>query len=164
MASEESLEGRRLLNPAFVGALLVRAAQGFQREAQDGLPYIYAYLILPLVLHPETRERLPNAVVTRLPTWAERNGDLAALISRRVGDFATATKEGLFLVASAGLARISEQGRILALIKEKSLLDFEKSSSSEEVSACFHKAHFVGRWLATSGTAATVIAVLGVEI
>jgi Family of unknown function (DUF6521) len=164
MASDLSPENRRLLNPAFAGALIVRASQGFEREAKGGMPYVYAYLILPLVLHPETRERLPNAIVTRLPTWAERNGDLIPSVSRRAGDFAPATKDGIFLVTTTGLATINDKGRIAPTTKEKGFVEFEKVSASHEVASCFHKAQFVGRWLATSGTAPTVMTVLGVEL
>jgi hypothetical protein len=164
MPLEHSLESRRLLNPAFVGGLLVRASHGFIRETSGGLPYIYAYLVLPLVLHPETRERLPNAVVTRLPTWAERNGDLTPLVSKRAGDLASATRDAIFLITTTGLASLDDSIRIVPQLAERPLVNFERNSTSAEVSACFHKAHFVGRWLATSGTAATVMTVLGVKL
>ncbi len=164
MAVELSLENRRLLNPAFAGGLVIRASHGYRREARIGLPYIYAYLVLPLVLHPETRERLPSAVVTRLPTWAERNGDLPPLITKHAGDLASATRDGIFLVTSTGLAGLDDGGRIVPELSERALLNFENASPSAEVRACFHKAYFVGRWLATSGTAATVMTVLGVKL
>ena len=79
-----SLEERRLLNPAYCGLLVAAAAVGHEREVHRGLPYIYAYLVLPLVLHPETRERLPNSVATKLVTWTERNSELVAGIPRRM--------------------------------------------------------------------------------
>jgi hypothetical protein len=47
MSVRESPEDRRLLNPAFAGALVVRASQGFWKEARRGLPYIYAYWPAP---------------------------------------------------------------------------------------------------------------------
>src|SRR5438552_2048142 len=106
MAVEVSLENRRLLNPAFTGLMLVRAAQGFFREAKVGFPYIYSYLILPLVLHPETRERLPQTVITRLPSWAERNDELLALLPRRLANLAPATREAIFLMSTTGLIRL----------------------------------------------------------
>ncbi|HET6247354.1 MAG TPA: three component ABC system middle component [Tepidisphaeraceae bacterium] len=164
MVAEVSLENRRLLNPAFTGGLLVRAAYGYRREAHTDLPYIYAYLILPLVLHTQTRERLPNAVVTRLPTWAERNGDLTALISKRAGEFALATRDAIFLITTTGLAGLDDRAKIIPLLPERKLLNFEKGTISPEVTACFHKANFVGRWLATSGTVPTVMTVLGVQL
>jgi Family of unknown function (DUF6521) len=164
MASDTSLENRRLLNPAFAGLMLIRTAQGYYKEAKIGLPYIFSYLVLPLVLHPETRDRLPQAVVTRLPSWAERNGELTALIPRRVGDFAPATREAIFLAATTGLVTLGDSGEIVSVVNEKPLIDFGKNSASAEVAACLHKAHFVGRWLATSGTSVTVLTVLGVQM
>jgi hypothetical protein len=164
MASDLSLENRRLLNPAFAGLVLIRAVIGFHREAKVGFPYIYSYLVVPLVLHPETRERLPQAIVTRLPTWAERNGELTALLPRRVADLAPATQEALFLAATTNLIAFGQEGKILASLSEKALATFEKQNPSAEVDACLRKANFVGRWLATSGTAPTVLTVLGVKI
>jgi hypothetical protein len=164
MSSEISLENRRLLNPAFAGLVLIRAINGFFREAKIGFPYIYSYLILPLVLHPETRERLPQAIVTRLPSWAERNSELTALLPRRVADLAPATREALFLATTTGLITLGKSAELMSTVTEKVLTGFEKNSSSGEVGACLHKANFVGRWLATSGTSATVLTVLGVQI
>ncbi|MGX4806899.1 three component ABC system middle component [Bradyrhizobium guangdongense] len=164
MDSDLSLESRRLLNPAFAGLILIRAVIGFHREAKNGFPFIYSYLVLPLVLHPETRERLPQAIVTRLPTWAERNGELTARLPRRVADLAPATREALFLAATTNLIALGRGATISASIPEKTLSAFEKNNPSDEVAACLSKANFVGRWLATSGTVPTVLTVLGVQI
>ena len=102
--------------------------------------------------------------VTRLPSWTERNGDVTTLLPRRVADFAPATRDAIFLVATAGLANLGALGEVVSTANEKLLIKFEKDSASAEVSACLHKAYFVGRWLATSGTTATVMTVLGVKI
>jgi hypothetical protein len=164
MAIDTSLENRRLLNPAFAGLILIRAVNGFYREAKSGFPYIYSYLVLPLVLHPETRERLPQAIVTRLPSWTERNSEITALLPRRVADLAPATREALFLAATTELITLGKSAEITSAVTEKALSNFEKNSASTEVEACLNKANFVGRWLATSGTSATVLTVLGVQI
>src|SRR4051812_392663 len=107
-----SLEGRRLLNPAFAGILLLRTAQGFIKEAKSDFLFVYLYLVLPLVLHPETRERLPHTIVTKLVTWAERNGDLVAMLPRRVSELTEATREGIFAVSTNGLATLEGAGQI----------------------------------------------------
>jgi hypothetical protein len=164
MAANISLENRRLLNPAFAGLVLIRAVNGFNRETKSGFPYIYSYLVLPLVLHPETRERLPQAITTRLPSWAERNSEITALLPRRVADLAPATREALFLAATTQLITLGASAEITSAVAEKTLSNFEKNSASTEVEACLNKANFVGRWLATSGTSATVLTVLGVQI
>jgi hypothetical protein len=164
MGPQISLEDRRLLNPAFAGALVLRTSQGFRKEAKRGLPFIYAYLVLPLVLHPETRQRLPHAVVTKLPSWAERNSDLVAPLPHRIGELAPATREGLFVISSAGLAELGVGGSIEPALNEKTLTDFEKHAGASEVADCVKKAGFVGRWLATSGTVPTVLTILGIRL
>jgi hypothetical protein len=164
MTLPASLESRRLLNPGFTGALLVRAAHGFKKEAGTALPFIYAHLVLPLVLHPETRERLPNSVVTKLLTWTERNGDVIAPLPNRIVELAHATREAVFLITTTGMANLGDAGEIDPALAEKALASFAKSSGSNEVLECFNKANFVGRWLGTSGTIPTVLTVLGVNL
>jgi hypothetical protein len=136
MDGMESLEGRRLLNPAFTGVLLLRAAQGFVKEAESDLPFIYSYLVLPLVLHPETRERLPQAIVTRLATWAERNGDLVTILPRRVGELAQATREGIFAISTNGLVTLGGKGELRPAITQKIQVAFERQIGSAEVIEC----------------------------
>lgn len=159
-----TMEERRLLNPAFSGVLIARAVAGYQSESQKGLPFLYSYLILPLVLHSETRNRLPSTVVTRLINWTERNTELTTHFSRRMADLALATKEGLLLITTTGLAHIVDEARIVLVATDKTFANFEKATPSDEVSSCCKKAHFVGRWLASSGTAPTVLTALGVRL
>lgn len=164
MALDISLENRRLLNPAFSGALIVRAVQGYCREAKSAFPYIYSYLVLPFVLHPETRDRLPQAIVTRLPSWTERNSEVTVLFPRRVAELAPATREAIFLTATTGLITLGRSAELTSAITDRLLVNFETQGASAEVASCVHKAYFVGRWLATSGTSSTVLTVLGVQL
>lgn len=159
-----NLEGRRLLNPAFCAALLARAAAGYQKDAEAPFPFLYAYLVLPLVLHPETREQLPNSVATRMITWVERNAGLMTQYPRRVADLAPASREGLKFGSMTGLLDFSDSGAIVAGFATKELAAYEKSSGSSEVAECLKKSTFVGRWLVDAGTVPTVLVSLGVRI
>jgi ABC-3C biological conflict system middle component len=159
-----TLEERRLLNPAFGAVLVARAAYGFMKEATSGLPFVYAYLLLPLLLHPETRGRLPISVVTKLVSWTERNGDLVAPVPHRVRELATVTRDSVFLASTAGIIALGTAAEIQAILTEKELLKFERASASVEIGECMRKAYFIGRWLATSGTVPTVMTALGVQL
>ena|ERR1700728_4705124 len=159
-----SLEERRLLNPAFASALVIRAVYGFTKETRSGLPFVYAYLVLPLLLHPDTRERLPQTVVTKLVTWTERNGDVVAPVPQRVRELAPATRESLLLASIAGLIDLDRTAEIQPVLAERELVRFERSSASPEITACMRKAYFLGRWLATAGTVPTVMTALGVQL
>jgi hypothetical protein len=164
MAVSENLESKRLLNPAFCAAVLAKAVAGYEKDSSGPLPFLYSYLVLPLVLHPETRERLPSTVATRLITWVERNAGLMTHYPRRVADLAPAAREGLRVGSMTGLFSLNDSGAILPGAASKALAIYEKSSGSSEVTDCLKKATFVGRWLVDAGTTPTVLVALGVRI
>ena len=105
MSDDRSLEARRLLNPAFCGALISAAAAAYEKEANTGMPYLYVFLVLPIVLHPDTRERLPRSAATRLVTWTERNGEVIAQVPKRMADLAPASRSGLLFASTCGAVR-----------------------------------------------------------
>ena len=57
----KNTEAANLFNPAFVGAVLLSAIVSYQKKKSAGLPYALAFLILPVVLHAETRASLMDA-------------------------------------------------------------------------------------------------------
>lgn len=160
----QSVEERRVLNPAFAGALIAQTAIGHETENGEGLPFVYAYLVLPLIMHPETRERIPASVVTRLLNWTERNPDIAVDFFKRLADLRHASREGLLLVTSTGVATVGERGQIKVVSAQKALEGAEKKNASNEVRDCLKRAKFLGRWLATSGAPAAVLTALGVRL
>lgn len=160
-----SLEDRRLLNPAFCGVLVAATAAGHEREVGRGLPYVYAFLVLPLVLHPETRERLPISVATKLVTWTERNGELVAQVPRRMADLAPASRAGLLFASIGGAITFGQAAAISSADGGKAISSYEKApSSTPEISQIVRRAVFLGPWFSGSGTQATVLAALGVTL
>lgn len=164
MSALESVESRRLLNGAFLGAILTTSADGFYRLSRNGLPFFYSYIVLALVLHAETRQRLPTTVATRLVTWTERNGDIVSLFPARVADLAPFTSRGILTAVQAKMAELSTQASLIPLVSDKDLAAFGKQSGSSEVAEILKKANFIGKWLAAAGTQATVATALGVRL
>ena len=72
--TNRSPEERALLNPSFFSLLFWHAATGHMAEGGAGLPFGTGFLVLPIVLHRETRESLPKMV-----TIAELQSEIAAL-------------------------------------------------------------------------------------
>jgi hypothetical protein len=66
---ERSIEERNLLNPGFCAMLLWHAALGYASELSVPMAIELSFLVLPFVLHRETRESLPSNIRTSLPTW-----------------------------------------------------------------------------------------------
>lgn len=166
MASESQIsrEDFRLLNPAFLAAILTRASHGYAKEASCKMPYVFAFLIPPMVLHLDVREKLPSSIVTRLISWGERNGDELSLFPRTVASTTPATKEGILFGVMSGMLELADKGTIHPNLKESYLVAYEKNCGSSEVSEIMRKSYFVGRWLASSGLPTTVLTSMGVTI
>jgi len=155
-------EVRALLSPSFCAVMIWQAAVGYRSESPDDLPFNCAFLVLPLVLHRETREALPRSTVTSLAVWIEDNPLLRALLPHYARELATFSREAILfggrhglltpspssVGASTGMAR-----RVATVLRQ----------TSEEVQQCTKKAEFVGKWFAKAGDAFTVMTVLGVR-
>lgn len=157
-----SPEERALLNPSFLSLLLWRAAAGHMAQGGAGLPLTSAFLVLPLVLHRETRESLPRTLATSIPVWLEDNPIVLARIAERTRALVPYTKEALLFAGVYGFLTISGE-TITADQTWKRRATANLNSSSDEVRACAKRAEFLGRWFARTGSAATVMALMGVR-
>jgi hypothetical protein len=155
--SRQSVDARALFNPAFVAALIARAADGHRRERDAPLPLALAYLIAPLVLHTPTREELPR-VNARLAKWADDHQLARAELRWRAPQLPAVTRRALrfglrhelILLVPAGI----EPGPALARLP---------APEGADAADCWKKAELLGRWLPRAGPPATVFALLGVR-
>ena len=72
--NERTREVAYLLNPAFCGRLLYAAIKEYERKTQHAFPFPLVYLVLPLVLHKQTRTRISSR--TQLLQWIQANQHL----------------------------------------------------------------------------------------
>lgn len=158
--ADQPLEEARLLNPAFLGALLWACAAGHAEEGNEGLPYPLAFVALPIVLHRATRAALPRDTRTSLPAWLVAHPRALVGFAERAGALVPATKGALLFAAGNGLFAVTDEG-IRAAPRPRSMTSFERGAT-EEVRECLKKARLVGRWFARAGSAATVMTLWGV--
>jgi len=157
-----SPEERGLLNPSFCAVLLWQAAQGHMADSNAALPFEAAFLVLAMVLHRETRESLPRGVATSLAVWLQEKSLAPSRIADRSRALVSFTKEALNFGGLHGLLLLSP-----GVVRPN--LDWEKKvtasikASSDEVRFCAKRAEFVGRWFSRTGSAATVMALIGVR-
>lgn len=155
-------EERALLNPSFFSLLVWHAASGHKAEGGVGLPFATSFLVLPLVLHRETRESLPKMVTTSLPVWLDENPLVQARLAERCRMLVPFTKEALMFGGVRGFLTISTDV-VSAAQSWKRKVTAELRTSSVEVRACAKKADFLGRWFARTGSPTTVMALMGVR-
>lgn len=157
---DQPREEARLLNPAFIAALLWASADGHGAEVGTGLPYPLSFIALPVVLHRPTRTTLPSTKRTSLAAWLSANPRALVGFSHRASALVTTVKGGLLFGCREGLFSMDDE-RIQAGPRPKSMASFERETT-DEVKDCLKRARFVGRWFAGAGQSGTVMALWGV--
>ena len=65
-----------LFNPAFCGQIIRIVVQSYNQNSNKKFPFALVFIILPILLHKETRERMPKSIRTYFLVWIEENGYL----------------------------------------------------------------------------------------
>jgi hypothetical protein len=163
--AERPTEVANLLNPAFVGVLLRKAVDGYTAEAEMGLPFELAFLVVPLCLHPATVSRLPaRAASTPLHTWLQReeNRDVLVSFGDRVSALVPFTREAIVFAGQRGVITFDDTGRLQA--GDGPLRGISTyPNTSDDIKQAVRRAEFVGRWFALAGTTTTIFSLLGVR-
>ena len=151
-----------LLNPAFSAINLTASLDGYVSVATTGMPFPMSFLVLPVVLHRPTRERLPTSTRTSMPAWLQEHAEARVSFFERVTSLRPHTREALHFGLRHGLLRTGEAGALRAApqpTRVKRMLD----KMTGEARECGLKARFVGKWLASTGSPATAMALWGIR-
>ena len=157
-----SLEERNLLNPGFCSTLLWHAAAGYVSERDTGMSIELSFLVLPFVLHRETRESLPRNITMSLPTWLTEYPFVRMRLGERASALRPFTREALVFGGSHSLLSLSAGG-VRANAEMKKRVNAGLTQTSDEVRSCAKRAEFLGKWLERAGGSATVMGLLGVR-
>jgi hypothetical protein len=155
-------EEANLLNPPFCSLLLLLATEHYQRASKSNMPYVYPFLLLPIVLHKATREGLPRTTLKSLSTWIEENPSFRALLPDNVRALRPFVQEALLYGLVHECLKIDEEGALSLGKKPRGLSGYE-TASSNEVRDCLKRAQFVGRWFASAGSVPTVMTLWGIR-
>lgn len=156
---ERPIEEARLLNPAFGALLISRSVDGYVNRAKSNMPLIYAFLIMPLVLHEGTRGRLPSQASASFITWTGQNADEVAVMPLRIRRLLPISREALLFAIGHGAMRL----RVGGLEIGDRRLSKSAKLGTQETDECLAKSALLGRWLAGAGTQATILATWGMR-
>jgi hypothetical protein len=163
---DRHVELANLMNPAFCGFLLLEAVRSYEKEANKGMPFSFAFLVLPLVLHKPTREAFPRRTTTTLLAWVQDQAQVRLDLPRHITSTATFSRESLRFLILRRLLDVEEDGTLRVgpgqLINTRGLQN-RVISETEEVADCVGRARFLGRWLALSPDESTVYNFLGIR-
>lgn len=155
---ERSPEVSYLLNPAFCAGILYRSILSYKKECQRDFPFVLSYLVLPIVLHKETRQKIKTT--THMQVWIQRNQELLIGYAKRSKSLVPITSEAIeFLLQNATISFNGDGIVITHPLKESKF----KNISDEEMKECFKKADAVGKWFARNGTVENIYQSWGVR-
>jgi hypothetical protein len=155
------LTGPSLFNPAFCTLLLAKTTAHYLKQSGQGLPYPFAFLILPIALHPATRNILPGTTNAVMLNWLTENAELLSDFPERASRMSQITKEAILFALTHEKLSLS-QGRIL-LGAHKYSTTAALSHSTDDSESCLRTAAFLGRWLTQNGTVASTLSSWGLR-
>lgn len=136
-----------LFNPAFCGEIIRATAKEYNKHTNTNFPYAFAFLVLPIVLHKATRERMPRSVRTYFFVWVEQNDDLFFDFSKRTRGMVKYTKEALSFLLIHNKIEISENAEILATNERVKKINKE---DYQEYNDILKRAEMLGNWLSST--------------
>ncbi|MBZ6380032.1 hypothetical protein B5C34_00035 [Pacificimonas flava] len=157
-------ETLRLLNPAFLATVIGHAATGYVEHRDHGLPFAFAFIVPPLVLHKDTRVVLPKMITSKLPDWAHKNSAELAFLPDHARELRSAVRSAILIGVHFDIIRFDERARMRASSKFNPKTARPELRKSDEVKEIMNKSRFVGRWLSVSGNQPTVLSILGIGI
>jgi hypothetical protein len=156
------VEEANLFNPAFCATLLATAADDFAKKAGRPLPFPLIFLILPIVLHRDTRMALPGSTLTSLLPWVQDNREQLVDFAQRVQRMRPITREATLFGVQHQILTLTAEGGVAVGLKRRSATEKRTGLFTDEARACVDRAGFMGRWLSSAGTTATIYAAWGV--
>jgi len=148
-----------LLNPAFCGRIIYHAIKTYEQETKRPMPFPLVYLILPLVLHRKTRERIKSA--TQMQIWIQRNPDILIGFADRTKNMVQITNEAVEFLMQSGIVTLTNNAELELAQLFKSLS--ASKYTNEEIKECISKSSNVAKWLAKAGTVETIYISWGVR-
>lgn len=148
-----------LLNPAFCGRLLYSTISTYCTKTQHGFPFPLVYLVLPLVLHKETREKINSQ--KRLHVWAQQYPQLLLDFPRRASELIPITNEAIELLLQTGEIILTSNAEFEISIRGNNLTTNKYVDA--EIKDCLRKCEHIARWFANAGRVENTYIALGVR-
>lgn len=145
-------------NPAFCGEIIYYALEEYYKEKKAGFPFLLLFLVLPIVLHKETRRKITSSR-GYMSVWLHQNQEVKVDFARRANQLLDITIEAyLFLVAYKVIKVENEKIYIYTKLQKR-----KNELLHEETKDCIEKAKVIGRWFARNKDTATIYVMWGVR-
>ncbi|TYQ16952.1 UNVERIFIED_CONTAM: hypothetical protein Cloal_3541 [Acetivibrio alkalicellulosi] len=156
---DRSKEVAFLLNPAFCGRIIYNSIKKYSDLTHRAFPFPLTYLILPLVLHKNTRDLINSR--TQMLIWVQRYPETLIDFPKRTRELVPISNEALELLLQTGLLQITNNGELEIVQTIKALS--KTKYTNEEIKDCISKSEHIAKWFATAGKTETIFIGMGVK-
>ncbi|MGF7077722.1 three component ABC system middle component [Mucilaginibacter sp. UYCu711] len=158
---DRSIITANLLNPAFCGEVIRRTVISFnENEKGLAMPFVLAFLILPIVLHKRTRQKMPVKSTTYFHSWVEENEAVFIGFADRAKQMMPFTREAISFLMIQQAMTVDEEGFVYAGRYKKAT---PKGENTEEINEIYKKAELLGKWLRLTGNPQTIFMFLKIR-
>lgn len=160
-----AVELANLTNPAFCSILLWDFIDKFVQKSEKGVDFPLLFLVLPLVLHKNTRKILPKNKQILIAKWVETHSHDLVLFPVQARQTVSYTREAIIFGLQHRMFKTmddtSNQGKFKTTAFEfKDELRWPVDSEPKE---CRDKARLLGYWFAEIGDPTTAYRLFGVR-
>lgn len=141
-----------LLNPAFCGRILYSTIKTYNQTAKRSFPFPLIYLVLPLVLHRETRTKISSR--TQLLLWVQKYPQLLIDFPQRARELVPITNEAIEFLFQTRKIMLTPNGDLEISPTSKNLSKTKYTDS--EISDCLNKSEHIAKWFALAGKTETI--------
>ena len=157
--NDRSREVAYLLNPAFCGRIIYNVVKVYYDETKRPMPFPIIYIILPIVLHKKTRNKLNST--TQMQVWIKRNPDLLIGFAERTRSLIDITNESLEFLMQAKLIKMNNNADLSISRTTKALS--KTKYTTDEFKECIKKSTGLAKWFAKSGTVESIYTNWGIR-
>lgn len=133
-----------LFNPAFCGEIIRVVAMEYNKYNKNKFPFAFSFIVLPILLHKETREKLPRTTRTYFFVWVENNDNLFFDFSKRAKNLVSITKEAISFSMAYKKINLNEKGEIETDMTRVKIYNGDEYNEYNDI---LKKAQLLGKWL-----------------
>lgn len=157
---ERPVEVANLFNPAFCGEIIRLCTKAYVKEANQGFPYLLAFLVLPILMYDNTRATMEARRYTYLYNWVQDYPYLRVDFAIRVRELIPITQEALAFLLQLEALALDDEGCLVARRYRRRGVS---SQEEAQIKDFYNKAELLGKWFARAGDVRTIYAIWGVQ-
>lgn len=147
-------------NPAFLSLVLLSFIEGYNEEAEEGLPFALAILPIPIILSGDLDTTFDGTNIrTGFYSWVKQNPGIVVNLNSRINESIEYIQPAISYGVARKTIKIDNKGRLWGL--QQNTANFYTSAT---LGKFFKNSKRLGNWIGQIKSTKTVFNHLGLEV